>query len=145
MSARSEVVIVPYRDGPYLVRGPVLLRDQDGNAIELSRTPVALCRCGKSQMRPFCDGTHQVVRFQAPSELEGPARGARDPALKRHRAHRTDDAEASATTGCADSALHGAVQAALDALQPVSRTGNERVREAMTALQCAARDLRGGR
>jgi CDGSH-type Zn-finger protein len=67
---QEEVVIVPYRDGPLLVRGPVVLRDQEGNEIELGRSPVALCRCGKSRIRPFCDGTHQVVRFEAPSAPE---------------------------------------------------------------------------
>lgn len=83
MSAPSEVVVVPYQDGPYLIRGPVVIRDQDGNAIDQSRSPVALCRCGKSRMRPFCDGTHQLIHFQAPSEQEGPARGVRDPVVRR--------------------------------------------------------------
>jgi CDGSH-type Zn-finger protein len=69
VSAR-DVLIVPYRDGPYLVRGPVTLRDQSGNEIPLSRNPIALCRCGKSRIRPFCDGTHQRVRFRAPSAAE---------------------------------------------------------------------------
>jgi CDGSH-type Zn-finger protein len=66
----DEVVITPYRDGPLLVRGPFKLQDQDGNVIEVGRKTVALCRCGKSRMRPFCDGTHQLIRFRAPSELE---------------------------------------------------------------------------
>ena len=64
------VVITPYRDGPLLVRGPFTLADQDGNPIEVGRRTVALCRCGKSRMRPFCDGTHKVIRFRAPSALE---------------------------------------------------------------------------
>jgi CDGSH-type Zn-finger protein len=64
------VVITPYRDGPLLVRGPFTLADQDGNEIEVGRKTVALCRCGKSRMRPFCDGTHKVTRFSAPSALE---------------------------------------------------------------------------
>ena len=63
-------MITPYRDGPLLVRGPFTLRDQDGNEIEVGRKTVALCRCGKSRTRPFCDGTHQLVRFRAPSGLE---------------------------------------------------------------------------
>lgn len=75
MSEDNEVVIVPYRDGPYLVRGPVVVRDQDGNEISLSRRTIALCRCGRSQMRPFCDGTHQQIGFQAPSEPERPFPG----------------------------------------------------------------------
>jgi CDGSH-type Zn-finger protein len=62
--------ITAYRDGPFLVRGPVELVDQDGETIEVSREPVALCRCGKSRLRPFCDGTHKLVRFQAPSGAE---------------------------------------------------------------------------
>jgi CDGSH-type Zn-finger protein len=65
--------ITAYRDGPFLVRGPVELVDQDGNEIHVDRETVALCRCGKSRLRPFCDGTHKLVRFQAPSGAE--ARG----------------------------------------------------------------------
>jgi CDGSH-type Zn-finger protein len=67
------VVITPYRDGPLLVRGPVRMTDQDGNEIVVDRETVALCRCGKSRLRPFCDGTHKLVRFRAPSGAE--ARG----------------------------------------------------------------------
>jgi CDGSH-type Zn-finger protein len=70
--SEDRVLIVPYQDGPYLVRGPVVLRDQDGRAIETARRPVALCRCGKSRMRPFCDGTHRLLRFEAPSHAERP-------------------------------------------------------------------------
>ena len=66
----DEVVITPYRDGPLLVRGPFRLQDQDGEAIEVGRETVALCRCGKSRIRPFCDGSHKLVRFQAPSGAE---------------------------------------------------------------------------
>ncbi|CAN5740428.1 MAG: CDGSH iron-sulfur domain-containing protein [Thermoleophilaceae bacterium] len=65
-----EVVITPYRDGPLLVRGPFRLRDQDGREIVVGRETVALCRCGKSRIRPFCDGTHKLTRFRAPSSLE---------------------------------------------------------------------------
>ena len=66
-----EVVITPYRDGPLLVRGPFRLRDQEGGEIVVGRETVALCRCGKSRIRPFCDGTHKLTRFRAPSSLEG--------------------------------------------------------------------------
>jgi CDGSH-type Zn-finger protein len=66
----DEVVITPYRDGPLLVRGPIRIVDQDGNEITVDRKTVALCRCGKSRTRPFCDGSHQVVRFRAPSGVE---------------------------------------------------------------------------
>jgi CDGSH-type Zn-finger protein len=66
----SGTVITTYRDGPLLVRGPFQLLDQDGNEIELGRETVALCRCGKSRLRPFCDGTHSVIRFRCPSAPE---------------------------------------------------------------------------
>jgi CDGSH-type Zn-finger protein len=86
MSARDRAAhtggcarITPYRDGPLLVRGDFLLTDQDGNEIAPGRDTVALCRCGKSRTRPFCDGTHRLVRFQAPSGREQGREGA-DPA-----------------------------------------------------------------
>ena len=66
----DEATITPYRDGPLLVRGPFRLLDQDGEEIEVDRGTVALCRCGKSRLRPFCDGSHKVVRFRAPSGAE---------------------------------------------------------------------------
>jgi CDGSH-type Zn-finger protein len=62
--------ITLYRDGPLLVRGEVELLDQDGNPIETDRGTIALCRCGKSRLRPFCDGTHNLIRFRAPGEPE---------------------------------------------------------------------------
>jgi CDGSH-type Zn-finger protein len=62
--------ITTYRDGPLLVRGPFRLEDQDGNEIDAGTGTIALCRCGKSRLRPFCDGTHKVVRFRAPSGAE---------------------------------------------------------------------------
>jgi CDGSH-type Zn-finger protein len=68
----AVVSITPYRDGPLLVRGPFRLVDQDGNEIDPGRETVALCRCGKSRLRPFCDGTHALVRFRCPS---GPEQG----------------------------------------------------------------------
>jgi CDGSH-type Zn-finger protein len=62
--------ITPYRDGPLIVRGPFTLHDQDGNEIPAGRETIALCRCGKSRIRPFCDGTHKLIRFTAPSGAE---------------------------------------------------------------------------
>ena len=59
--------ITPYRDGPILIRGPFTLTDQDGNAIATHRQTVALCRCGRSSRKPFCDGTHKLTGWRAPS------------------------------------------------------------------------------
>jgi CDGSH-type Zn-finger protein len=67
MSAR----ITPYRNGPYLVRGDFTIVDQDGDEVGLTRRTIALCRCGKSRTRPFCDGTHKAIGFQAAGVVEG--------------------------------------------------------------------------
>ena len=70
MSSKPKTVITPYRDGPLLVRGDFRVQDQEGNEIEPRRETIALCRCGKSRTRPFCDGSHKLVDFRAPSALE---------------------------------------------------------------------------
>jgi CDGSH-type Zn-finger protein len=74
--AADVVTITPYRDGPLIVRGPVQILDMHGTPIEIDRETVALCRCGKSRIRPLCDGTHKLIRFEAPSALEDRARPA---------------------------------------------------------------------
>ncbi|PZS07642.1 MAG: hypothetical protein DLM64_14435 [Solirubrobacterales bacterium] len=68
MVAKDAVLIAAYRDGPLLVRGRFELLDAHGQAIECQHCPVALCRCGKSRIRPFCDGTHKLGGFRAPAE-----------------------------------------------------------------------------
>ena len=53
-------------DGPYKVTGPVRIVDADGNAWDVPPDrPVALCRCGQSQTRPFCDATHKTAGFES--------------------------------------------------------------------------------
>jgi CDGSH-type Zn-finger protein len=53
-------------NGPYLVEGDVEVYDPAGNKIDTSNRPkVALCRCGASVTKPFCDGTHSKIGFQA--------------------------------------------------------------------------------
>lgn len=54
-----EVTSCP--DGPLLVRGAETVRDEDGTAHEVTRPVVAVCACGKSQRKPWCDGTHKVI------------------------------------------------------------------------------------
>ena len=73
MADWDETVITPYRDGPLLIRGGFRLEDQEGGSIATGREVVALCRCGKSRIRPFCDGSHKLTGFKAPSGRE--ARG----------------------------------------------------------------------
>jgi CDGSH-type Zn-finger protein len=70
VTRKTETVITPYRDGPLLVRGDFRVQDQEGNEIEPRRETIALCRCGKSRTRPFCDGSHKLVDFRAPSGAE---------------------------------------------------------------------------
>lgn len=65
--AEEPTRITPYRNGPYLIRGHFAIVDQDGNEIEINRPVVALCRCGRSRIRPFCDGTHKAIGFRAES------------------------------------------------------------------------------
>ncbi|KUL40057.1 CDGSH iron-sulfur domain-containing protein [Actinoplanes awajinensis] len=57
--------ITPYEDGPLIVRGDFVLQTPDGETIDPGRDTVALCRCGKSAVKPFCDGTHKTFRFKA--------------------------------------------------------------------------------
>jgi CDGSH-type Zn-finger protein len=68
VTEKDAVTITPYRDGPLLVRGPFQLEDPDGVPIGDRRGPIALCRCGKSRMKPFCDGTHKVIGFRTEPE-----------------------------------------------------------------------------
>jgi len=80
MSGREQPVrVTPYENGPYLLRGPFELVDQDGRTIATGRRTVALCRCGRSRTRPFCDGTHKLIDFAAPSGAERPPRGSESP------------------------------------------------------------------
>jgi len=53
-------------DGSVKVEGDFEILDQDGKAFGLGgRVNVALCRCGASQMKPFCDGSHRKANFQS--------------------------------------------------------------------------------
>jgi CDGSH-type Zn-finger protein len=69
---RSPATITPYRDGPLIVRGDFRLVDQDGEEIDPGRETIALCRCGKSGIKPFCDGSHKRSGFSAPSAPSRP-------------------------------------------------------------------------
>jgi CDGSH-type Zn-finger protein len=63
------------QNGPYLVEGDdVTLVDWNGVPYQIARRPFALCRCGGSATKPFCDSTHKTVGFQA-SEAAVPDSG----------------------------------------------------------------------
>lgn len=54
------------RNGPYVVEGDdVRVVDWNGDEYVVTRRPAALCRCGASTNKPFCDGTHSKIGFQA--------------------------------------------------------------------------------
>ena len=74
--ARVEIKV--RENGPYRVQGPLRLIDADGNAYDLGERGevIALCRCGGSTTKPFCDGTHSRVGFEAAERaVEGEAPG----------------------------------------------------------------------
>ena len=64
--------ITPYVDGPLIVRGSFRLVDTEGNEIDPGRRTVALCRCGKSGIKPFCDGSHKRAGFHSGSAPSRP-------------------------------------------------------------------------
>nr|WP_093258170.1 CDGSH iron-sulfur domain-containing protein [Thermostaphylospora chromogena] len=66
------VTVTACEDGPLLVRGPFTLLAQDGSRIDPGRATVALCRCGRSATKPFCDGSHKVAGFRAPGGADPP-------------------------------------------------------------------------
>ena len=57
-----DATITPSENGPYIVSGPVTLTAPDGRVIE-HPDPMAMCRCGGSSNKPFCDGTHARIDF----------------------------------------------------------------------------------
>lgn len=65
----AEVKITARKNGPYRVEAPeggVRLFDADGHEYNLTgKTAFSLCRCGASVNKPFCDGTHSKIGFQA--------------------------------------------------------------------------------
>ncbi|MBX5489710.1 MAG: CDGSH iron-sulfur domain-containing protein [Chloroflexi bacterium] len=63
----DEAVITVRADGPYLIKG-VKLVNHEGKEIPAPET-FALCRCGQSSKKPFCDGTHRTVGFQHSVQL----------------------------------------------------------------------------
>jgi len=57
------------QNGPYLVEGDdVTVVDWNGATYTLAKRPFALCRCGASTNKPFCDGTHSKIGFKGAEE-----------------------------------------------------------------------------
>jgi CDGSH-type Zn-finger protein len=73
MSSPPDTELTPYPNGPLIVRGPIRLVDATGAEIPVRRATIALCRCGRSRIKPFCDGTHKSAGFAADDRSLGPA------------------------------------------------------------------------
>ncbi len=70
--------VVPYPDGPLIVRGDFALTEVDGTPIEVSGTSIALCRCGRSAVKPFCDSSHKRAVSTSARRTDGGATTARN-------------------------------------------------------------------
>jgi len=62
-----DVTIKVRDNGPFLVEGPVTIVDASGGVFKIpaDKPAVALCRCGQSKNKPFCDGSHKTCSFMA--------------------------------------------------------------------------------
>jgi CDGSH-type Zn-finger protein len=75
----SQVTIKARDNGPFLVEGPVTIVDAAGGVFQIppGKPAVALCRCGQSKNKPFCDGSHKTCNFmaaeRAPASSAAPA------------------------------------------------------------------------
>ena len=63
----ADTTVTTRKNGPYMVQGGIKIVDADGNdvAIDGDSDMVFLCRCGESANKPFCDGKHRQVGFEA--------------------------------------------------------------------------------
>lgn len=63
---QGETTIATYQNGPYLVTGGEFkVVDANGAEFATEKATVALCRCGGSTKKSFCDGTHSKIGFRA--------------------------------------------------------------------------------
>ncbi|MCB0698332.1 MAG: (4Fe-4S)-binding protein [Chitinophagales bacterium] len=62
-SEQSDIKVEVTKNGPYLVHGEVTIQHKDGTK-ERKKKVTALCRCGQSNNKPFCDGTHRKCGFK---------------------------------------------------------------------------------
>ena len=60
----EPVAVMPQRDGPLFVRGRMLILNREGRVVR-EDTRIALCRCGHSSNKPYCDDSHYQVGFES--------------------------------------------------------------------------------
>ena len=63
----GQLTITPSNNGPLLLKGNFELRSADGETV-FRGEKAALCRCGSSSSKPFCDGTHKAINFTTEAE-----------------------------------------------------------------------------
>jgi CDGSH iron-sulfur domain-containing protein 3 len=70
----SPVTIRLRDNGPLVIDGPVTIVDALGNAftIDTTKPAIALCRCGQSGKKPFCDGAHKGCGFESIERVPSP-------------------------------------------------------------------------
>jgi CDGSH-type Zn-finger protein len=70
----ADVTIRTRINGPFLVEGPFKLVDSEGHEFTLdsAKPAIALCRCGQSSRKPFCDGTHKTCGFVGDERATSP-------------------------------------------------------------------------
>lgn len=61
----AHAAIRALKNGPYHVKGEVEVTDFEGARYPAAENEIYLCRCGRSATKPFCDGTHKKVGFEA--------------------------------------------------------------------------------
>jgi CDGSH-type Zn-finger protein len=66
----AEVKIQALKNGPNIVQGDVEILDSSGKPFKPQRGTIALCRCGASANKPFCDGSHAKIGFQSVVEAK---------------------------------------------------------------------------
>ncbi len=65
----AEIEIKVSNNGPYVIMGNATYTDADGNKQTTPGKAIALCRCGGSSNKPFCDGTHNKIDFESPEVI----------------------------------------------------------------------------
>ena len=66
--ASEKPTIDVMEDAPLIVKGLDKLTDAENQPIPMEKGVIALCRCGKSSEKPFCDGTHSKIGFSGARE-----------------------------------------------------------------------------
>jgi len=61
----DKIEIKALENGPYLISGSATYTDAEGNTQTVEGKMVAMCRCGQSANKPFCDGSHKKAAFEA--------------------------------------------------------------------------------